>query len=97
MNGNEQETAKYSIGKIGEYCEAGNYGRAFAHFILLLELDQYNPELLEEFFVLVARKWCGCLERNEEIQNVRFCYTQALRYFPYNLELLNDFGAHYCR
>ena len=75
-----------------------NYGRAYAHFLLVLQL---KPDLkqtsLKEDFVLSLKEWTEHLERLGRIEDLFKCYDQTCDIFPECDVAMNNIGAQLFR
>ncbi|XP_017781167.1 PREDICTED: putative protein arginine N-methyltransferase 9 [Nicrophorus vespilloides] len=97
MDENKVKVAQDSLQKVHEYRFSGNNGRAFAHFLLFLELLPAERQKHEQHFSDTATEWCTELELKGQFENVCKCYSQAINYFPKNVEILNSFGSFLLR
>lgn len=86
-----------SLQKAQEYLENSNYGRAFAHYLVHLELLPESREEHELKFCDVLNVWCSILENGKRDEDVRKCYTDALKYFPKSEVILNNYGSYLMR
>ena len=71
----------------------GSYGRAFAHYLLVLKLAPENKSDIKESFTLALREWSEHLEQAGRIQDLFTCYQQACELFPECETMLNNMGA----
>ncbi|XP_071087204.1 protein arginine N-methyltransferase 9-like [Haliotis cracherodii] len=74
-----------------------NYGRAFAHFLLVLKLCPGMKSALKDDFVLSMREWTEGLERQGRMHDMFKCYDQACELFPECEAALNNIGAQLFR
>ena len=86
-----------SLQKAKAYELAQNYGRAFAHWLVYFKLVSEHRNLYETDFVRVLCKWGLILESRGQVADLCKCYIHALHYYPKNLDILNNFGAHLIR
>ncbi|GLV33091.1 Arginine methyltransferase 2 [Carabus blaptoides fortunei] len=84
-----------SLIKGRKYSEEGNFGRSFAHYLVVLHLiPPYLRQEFEEEFTHVLNHWGNELHRRSEYEDVFRCYHIAVKYFPTNVDILNHLGAH---
>ncbi|ESO88508.1 hypothetical protein LOTGIDRAFT_71709, partial [Lottia gigantea] len=74
-----------------------NYGRAFAHYLLVLKLNDTLKQSLKTDFTYVMREWTEELERQDRIEDLFKCYEQACEVFPECETALNNIGAQLFR
>lgn len=86
-----------SLQKAQHYLENNNYGRAFAHYLLYLELLPESKDEHELKFCDVLNVWCSILENEKQDADVRKCYTDALKYYPASDVILNNYGSYLMR
>ena len=72
---------------------ANNYGRAFAYYLLALQLEPECKESIRSDFILVCRKWCDQLEQLGKIDDMFKCYESARQALPDCEEIYNNIGA----
>ncbi len=78
---------------VSSNCLQGSYGRAFAHYLLVLKLAPENKADIKESFTLALREWSEHLEHAGRIQDLFTCYQQACELFPECETMLNNMGA----
>lgn len=84
-----------SLEKARKYTVEKNYGRAFAHYLVVFQL--LEPEARKNYeseFVCVLHVWGNLLYNRAQYDDVFRCYNLALSYFPDNVEILNNIGVH---
>lgn len=84
-----------SLLKAKKYHEEKNYGRAFAHYLVVFQLLQ--PEARKSYqkeFIDILYLWGSILHRREKYEDVFRCYNLALTYFPACVDILNNLGVH---
>lgn len=88
-----------SFKKAKNYEKVSNYGRAFAHYLVFFELIEslQKRRKCEKQFTEVLCIWGKLLEERNQIEHLCKCYLQGLNYFPLNVQILNNFGAHLIR
>ncbi len=74
-----------------------NYGRAFAHYLLVLKLTPDKKAEIKSNFTLALREWGQELEKQNRLDDVFMCYQQACELFPECDIMLNNIGAHLFR
>ncbi|XP_050416790.2 protein arginine N-methyltransferase 9 [Patella vulgata] len=74
-----------------------NYGRAFAHYLLVFKLDSSFKNKLKKDFTYVMREWTEELETQNRIEDLFKCYEQACDVFPECETALNNIGAQLFR
>lgn len=89
--------AEDSLEKGRFYLSMNNYGRAFAHFLVYLELAPDKREELVKEFTSTLYNWTCLLEALNQYKDLIKCYLQGIHYFPTNIEIVNNFGAHLIR
>lgn len=94
---NALEVSLNSLEKAKYYKNKENYGRSFAHYLVFLELSPNDRNQNEFDFLEVLFKWVNILEKRNQIENMFKCYLQALNYFPSNIEIIHNLGAHLLR
>lgn len=88
MNSKILEVSNNSLLQAKRYTIEGNYGRAFAHYLVYLELCKIDRNKVEEEFIDILIKWLDVLtlhQRNDDILN---CLQSAFEYFPRNCTIL---------
>lgn len=84
-----------SLEKARKYSQDRNYGRAFAHYLVVFQLSR--PEERKQYekdFVTVLHIWGSTLYKKGRYEDIFRCYNLALSYFPNNVEILNNLGVH---
>lgn len=79
------------------YCLSKEYGKAFAHYLIYLEMCPENREDWKREFIAVLYNWCNALEESGRIVDIFMTYNQALHYYPSSVEILSNLGAHLIR
>ncbi|EDV24647.1 uncharacterized protein TRIADDRAFT_56661 [Trichoplax adhaerens] len=70
-----------------------NYGRAFAYYLLALQLQPNCRDSIRSHFIIVCRKWCDELEALGKIDDMFNCYENARQALPDCEEIYNNIGA----
>ncbi|XP_071439633.1 protein arginine N-methyltransferase 9-like [Hetaerina americana] len=79
------------------YLSKNNPGRAFAHFLVALNLcPNWKPKLKLKFSSTLC-SWGAELENQKRYKDLFHCYEQALEVFPDCEDILNNLGAHLYR
>lgn len=73
------------------------YGKAFAYYLIYLEMFPENRENWKGEFIGVLYNWCNALEESGRIVDIFRTYRQALHYYPSSVEILSNLGAHLIR
>ncbi|KAL4640418.1 putative protein arginine N-methyltransferase 9 [Arapaima gigas] len=71
-----------------------DYGTAFVHYLLVLNLAPVLKEFARESFRFTLFKWAEELDSLGRIQDLFDCYEQALELFPNDEVILNSMGEH---
>ncbi|XP_034043406.1 protein arginine N-methyltransferase 9 isoform X2 [Thalassophryne amazonica] len=74
-----------------------DYGTAFVHYLLVLNLAPEFKNFAKESFRFTLFKWTEELESVGRIQELFDCYEQALELFPSDEVILNSMGEHLFR
>ncbi|XP_029949033.1 protein arginine N-methyltransferase 9 [Salarias fasciatus] len=74
-----------------------DYGTAFVHYLLVLNLAPVFKDLAQESFRFTLFKWTEELDSVGRIQDLFDCYEQAMELFPADEVILNSMGEHLFR
>ncbi|XP_034544240.1 protein arginine N-methyltransferase 9 [Notolabrus celidotus] len=74
-----------------------DYGTAFVHYLLVLNLAPVFKDFARESFRFTLFKWTEELDSVGRIQDLFDCYEQALELFPADEVILNSMGEHLFR
>uniref|UniRef100_A0A1A8N5K8 Protein arginine N-methyltransferase 9 n=2 Tax=Nothobranchius rachovii TaxID=451742 RepID=A0A1A8N5K8_9TELE len=74
-----------------------DYGTAFAHYLLILNLAPVFKDFARESFRFTLFKWAEELDSVGRIQELFDCYEQALGIFPADEVILNSMGEQLFR
>ncbi|XP_068606850.1 protein arginine N-methyltransferase 9 [Brachionichthys hirsutus] len=74
-----------------------DYGTAFVHYLLVLNLAPMFKDFARESFRFTLFKWTEELNSVGRIQDLFDCYEQALELFPADEVILNSMGEHLFR
>ncbi|CAM9281689.1 unnamed protein product [Lampetra planeri] len=74
-----------------------DYGTAFVHYLLVLNLAPVFKDFAKESFRFTLFKWAEELDSAGRIQDLFDCYEQALELFPADEVILNSMGEHLFR
>ncbi|XP_054635861.1 protein arginine N-methyltransferase 9 isoform X2 [Dunckerocampus dactyliophorus] len=74
-----------------------DYGTAFVHYLLVLNLAPEFKDFARESFRFTLFKWADELDSVGRIQDLFSCYEQALELFPADEVILNSMGEHLFR
>ncbi|XP_072241000.1 protein arginine N-methyltransferase 9 isoform X1 [Leuresthes tenuis] len=74
-----------------------DYGTAFVHYLLVLNLAPMFKDFARESFRFTLFKWAEELDSVGRIQDLFDCYEQALEVFPADEVILNSMGEHLFR
>ncbi|KAJ4944053.1 hypothetical protein JOQ06_012600 [Pogonophryne albipinna] len=74
-----------------------DYGTAFVHYLLVLNLAPMFKDFARESFRFTLFKWTEELDSVGRIQELFDCYEQALELFPADEVILNSMGEHLFR
>ena len=95
----EQHVSSYSLQCARECLQYARYGRAFAHFLLVLKLSpekKADPEM-HTLFSLALQCFAEELERADRIDDLFKCYQQSCEIFPECDSVFNDMGVRLFR
>ncbi|XP_056136155.1 protein arginine N-methyltransferase 9 [Lampris incognitus] len=71
-----------------------DYGTAFVHYLLVLNIAPVLKDFARESFRFTLFKWTDELDSLGRIQDLFNCYEQALELFPSDEVILNSMGEH---
>ncbi|XP_040891977.1 protein arginine N-methyltransferase 9 isoform X1 [Toxotes jaculatrix] len=74
-----------------------DYGTAFVHYLLVLNLAPMFKDFAKESFRFTLFKWAEELDSVGRIQDLFDCYERALELFPADEVILNSMGEHLFR
>uniref|UniRef100_A0A6Q2Y7A7 Protein arginine N-methyltransferase 9 n=1 Tax=Esox lucius TaxID=8010 RepID=A0A6Q2Y7A7_ESOLU len=74
-----------------------DYGTAFVHYLLVLNLAPVLKDFAKESFRFTLFKWADELDSLGRIQDLFDCYEQALELFPTDEVIINSMGEHLFR
>lgn len=74
-----------------------DYGTAFVHYLLVLNLAPVFKDFAKESFRFTLFKWTEELDSVGRIQDLFDCYEQALELYPADEVILNSMGEHLFR
>ncbi|KAK0144927.1 Protein arginine N-methyltransferase 9 [Merluccius polli] len=74
-----------------------DYGTAFVHYLLVLNLAPMLKDFARESFRFTLFKWADELDSVGRIQDLFNCFEQALELFPADEVILNSMGEHLFR
>ncbi|XP_052403016.1 protein arginine N-methyltransferase 9 [Carassius gibelio] len=74
-----------------------DYGTAFVHYLLALNLAPALKDFANESFRFTLFKWADELDSLGRIQDLFNCYEQAMELFPVDEVIVNSMGEHLFR
>uniref|UniRef100_A0A673I4X0 Protein arginine N-methyltransferase 9 n=1 Tax=Sinocyclocheilus rhinocerous TaxID=307959 RepID=A0A673I4X0_9TELE len=74
-----------------------DYGTAFVHYLLVLNLAPALKDFANESFRFTLFKWTDELDSLGRIQDLFNCYEQAMELFPVDEVIVNSMGEHLFR
>ncbi|XP_076829933.1 protein arginine N-methyltransferase 9 isoform X2 [Brachyhypopomus gauderio] len=74
-----------------------DYGTAFVHYLLVLNLAPVLKDVASESFRFTLFKWASELHALGRVQDLLGCYEQALELFPDDEVIVNSMGEHLFR
>ncbi|XP_064188388.1 protein arginine N-methyltransferase 9 [Anguilla rostrata] len=74
-----------------------DYGTAFVHYLLALNLAPVLKDFARESFRFTLFKWAEELDSLGRVQDLFDCYEQALELFPVDEVIVNSMGEHLFR
>uniref|UniRef100_A0A674HTG6 Protein arginine methyltransferase 9 n=1 Tax=Taeniopygia guttata TaxID=59729 RepID=A0A674HTG6_TAEGU len=81
-----------------QHClENQDFGTAYAHYLLVLNLAPELKTTVKETFQLTLVKWAEELDSLARIQDLFNCYEQALELYPNDEVICNSMGEHLFR
>uniref|UniRef100_A0A8D0GJM6 Protein arginine N-methyltransferase 9 n=1 Tax=Sphenodon punctatus TaxID=8508 RepID=A0A8D0GJM6_SPHPU len=81
-----------------QHClEGQDFGTAYAHYVLVLNLAPELKHDVKEMFQFTLFKWAEELDSLTRIQDLFNCYEQALELFPNDEVICNSMGEHLFR
>lgn len=81
-----------------QHClEDQDYGTAYAHYLLVLNLAPELKTSVKETFQFTLFKWAEELDSLARIQDLFNCYEQALELYPNDEVICNSMGEHLFR
>ncbi|NXO29314.1 ANM9 methyltransferase, partial [Cisticola juncidis] len=81
-----------------EHClENQDFGTAYAHYLLVLNLAPELKTTVKETFQFTLFKWAEELDSLARIQDLFNCYEQALELYPNDEVICNSMGEHLFR
>lgn len=84
-----------SLLKARQYYENRNYGRAFAHYLVVFQLLEPDArQQYEKEFATTLHLWGSLLHKRGKFDDVFRCYRLATTYFPNSVEIINNLGVH---
>lgn len=86
-----------SLEKAQFYYSINHFGRAFAHYLVYLELCPNGRASVLKEFMDTLYNWTNILETLGQYEDLIKCYLQGINYYPSNVEIINNFGAHLIR
>ncbi|XP_060683226.1 protein arginine N-methyltransferase 9 isoform X1 [Hemiscyllium ocellatum] len=83
-----------SLQSAQDYLDREDFGTAFAHYLLLLNVAPELKDIIRESFQHTLFKWAEELNSLSRIQDIFDCYEQALELYPNNEVIWNSMGEH---
>ncbi|NXH45134.1 ANM9 methyltransferase, partial [Dicaeum eximium] len=81
-----------------QHClESQDFGTAYAHYLLVLNLAPELKTTVKETFQFTLFKWAEELDSLARIQDLFNCYEQALELYPNDEVICNSMGEHLFR
>lgn len=78
-----------------QHClENQDFGTAYAHYLLVLNLAPELKTTVKETFQFTLFKWAEELDSLARIQDLFNCYEQALELYPNDEVICNSMGEH---
>lgn len=74
-----------------------DYGTAFVHYLLVLNLAPVLKDFAKESFRFTLFKWADELDSLGRIRDLFNCYEQALELYPVDEVIINSMGEHLFR
>ncbi|XP_025060079.1 protein arginine N-methyltransferase 9 isoform X1 [Alligator sinensis] len=92
-----QELVSRSLQSAQHCLENQDFGTAYAHYLLVLNLAPELKNDVKETFQYTLFKWAEELDSLARIQDLFNCYEQALELFPNDEVICNSMGEHLFR
>lgn len=86
-----------SLNSAGHCLTEGDFGTAYAHYLLVLSLAPELQAELKEAFQFTLLKWAEELNNLARMKDLFDCYEQALELFPRDEVICNSMGEHLFR
>ncbi|NWJ05490.1 ANM9 methyltransferase, partial [Crypturellus undulatus] len=92
-----QELISRSLQSAQHCLEDDDFGTAYAHYLLVLNLAPELKATVKETFQFTLFKWAEELDSLARIQDLFNCYEQALELYPNDEVICNSMGEHLFR
>ncbi|NWX01071.1 ANM9 methyltransferase, partial [Caloenas nicobarica] len=92
-----QELVSRSLQSAQHCLEDQDFGTAYAHYLLVLNLAPELKTSVKETFRFTLFKWAEDLDSLSRIQDLFNCYEQALELYPNDEVICNSMGEHLFR
>ncbi|XP_061297025.1 protein arginine N-methyltransferase 9 isoform X3 [Pezoporus flaviventris] len=92
-----QELVSRSLQSAQHCLEDQDFGTAYAHYLLVLNLAPELKTSVKETFQFTLFKWAEELDSLARIQDLFNCYEQALELYPDDEVICNSMGEHLFR
>ncbi|PKK28855.1 hypothetical protein A306_00000099 [Columba livia] len=92
-----QELVSRSLQSAQHCLEDQDFGTAYAHYLLVLNLAPELKPSVKETFRFTLFKWAEDLDSLSRIQDLFNCYEQALELYPNDEVICNSMGEHLFR
>ncbi|NXG17949.1 ANM9 methyltransferase, partial [Grallaria varia] len=92
-----QELVSRSLQSAQHCLEEQDFGTAYAHYLLVLNLAPELKASVKETFQFTLFKWAEELDSLARIQDLFNCYEQALELYPNDEVICNSMGEHLFR
>ncbi|KAK9398825.1 putative protein arginine N-methyltransferase 9 [Crotalus adamanteus] len=92
-----RELVSRSLQSAQHYLEDRDFGTAYAHYLLVLNIAPEFKNDVKEAFQLTLFKWAEELDSLSRIQDLFDCYEHALELYPNDEVIYNSMGEHLFR
>lgn len=89
------EVSETSLAQARRHARENNDGRAFAHFLVYLELCPNKRESIQHEFIDVFLNWINLLNSRRRNLDLFNCIQTTLTYFPLDPVILTNAAKHF--
>ena len=89
----EEELAFESLSSAEAFLQQFDYGKAFAHYLLVVQLMPEKKAEVKEKFSLAFKEWSEELVDDDRVDELFKCYANAQELFPECETVVNTMGS----